>query len=64
MKHVVVLHETLHKLYRKKMSGAIFKIDFEKVYDKVNWTFLHETLQMKGFFPNMVYLDPIFCKRW
>jgi hypothetical protein len=50
MKHVVVLHETLHKLYRKKMSGAIFKIDFEKVYDKVNWTFLHETLQMKGFF--------------
>ena len=31
------------------MSGVIFKIDFENAYDKVNWTSLHQTLQMKVF---------------
>lgn len=45
----VVLHETLHELHRKKMNGVIFKIDFEKAYDKVNWIFLQQTLRMKGF---------------
>jgi len=28
---------------------VIFKIDFEKAYDKVKWSFLHQTLRMKGF---------------
>jgi hypothetical protein len=32
---VVILHEIVHELHRKKQSGLIFKIDFEKVYDKV-----------------------------
>jgi hypothetical protein len=27
---VVVLHETIHELHRKKLDGVIFKIDFEK----------------------------------
>jgi len=49
MEGVVVLYETLHELRRKKMSEVIFKIDFEKTYDKVNWTFLHQTLRMEGF---------------
>jgi hypothetical protein len=31
---VVVLHETIHELHRKKMDGVLFKIDFEKAYDK------------------------------
>src|SRR6266498_1326584 len=29
----------------------ILKIDFEKVYDKVKWPFLLQTLRMKGFSP-------------
>jgi len=49
MEGVVVLHKTLRGSHRKKMSGVIFKIDFEKAHDKVNWTFLHQTLRMKGF---------------
>jgi hypothetical protein len=46
---VVVLHETIHELHRKKMDGVLFKIDFEKAYDKVKWSFLQQMLQMKGF---------------
>jgi hypothetical protein len=36
MEGAVILHETIHKLHTKKMDGVIFKIDFEKAYDKVN----------------------------
>jgi hypothetical protein len=32
-------------------DGVIFKIDFEKAYDKVKWSFLQQTLRMKGFAP-------------
>jgi mannosylglycoprotein endo-beta-mannosidase len=46
---VVVLHETIHELHRKKMDGVIFKIDFEKAYDKVKWHFLQQAMGMKGF---------------
>jgi hypothetical protein len=49
MEGAVILHETIHKLHTKKMDGVIFKIDFEKAYDKVNWNFLQQTLRMKGF---------------
>ena len=31
------------------MDGVLFKIDFEKAYDKVKWPFLLQTLRMKGF---------------
>jgi hypothetical protein len=38
MEGVVILHEIIHELHKKKkQSGVIFKIDFEKVYDKVKW---------------------------
>lgn len=37
---VVVLHETIHELHSKKLDGIIFKVDFKKAYDKVNWPFL------------------------
>ena len=51
MEGVVILHETIHELPTKKSDGVIFKIDFEKAYDKVKWPFLQQTLRMKGFFP-------------
>jgi hypothetical protein len=49
MEGTIILHETLHELHRKKLSGVILKLDFEKAYDKVNWGFLQQTLRMKGF---------------
>ena len=51
MEGVVILHETIHELHTKKSDGVIFKIDFEKAYDKVKWSFLQQTLRMKGFSP-------------
>jgi hypothetical protein len=36
------------------MNGVLLKIDFEKAYDKVNWSFLQQALRMKGF-------DPKWC---
>ena len=36
-------------MHWKNMSGVVFKIDFEKAYDKVKWSFLQQTLRMKGF---------------
>ena len=32
---VVVLHETIHEVHRKKLDGVLFKFNFEKAYDKV-----------------------------
>ena len=31
------------------MNDVIFKINFEKAYDKVKWSFVQQTLRMKGF---------------
>jgi hypothetical protein len=46
---VVTLHETVHELHSKKLNGVILKLDFEKVYDKVKWSFIQQTLRMKSF---------------
>lgn len=46
---VIVLHETIHELHRKKMNGLILKLDFENAYDKVKWPFFQQAMRMKGF---------------
>jgi hypothetical protein len=43
LEEVVMFHETIHELHKKKMNGVILKIDFKKTYDKVNWKFLQLT---------------------
>ena len=46
---VVILHETIHEMHKKKKNGVVLKLDFEKAYDKVKWPFLQQVLWMKGF---------------
>jgi plastocyanin domain-containing protein len=36
MEGVIVLHETIHEMHRKKHNGIISKIDFKKAYDKIS----------------------------
>jgi hypothetical protein len=47
---VVVLHEALHELRRKKQKGVILKLDFQKAYDKVNWNFFTTVVKVEIFF--------------
>jgi hypothetical protein len=49
MDAVVSLSEILHEVKRKKQSGVVLKIDFEKAYDKVNWHFLRYMMDKKSF---------------
>jgi hypothetical protein len=46
MEGIVILHEAIHEIHHKKMSHVLFKIDFEKAYDKVNWAFLYQLMQV------------------
>jgi hypothetical protein len=45
----MILYETIHEMLRKNLDGIILKLDFEKTYNKVKWSFLHHTLKMEGF---------------
>jgi hypothetical protein len=60
---VVVLHEAVHELHTKKLNGVILKLDFEKAYDKVKWSFLQQTLRIKGFSPKWSALINDFMSR-
>ena len=49
MNRVIALHEVLHETKRKKNIGVVLKLDFEKAYDKVDWSFLLESFKQRGF---------------
>jgi hypothetical protein len=53
---VVSLHEIAHELHSKKLNGVVLKLDFEKAYDKVKWSFLQQTVRMKDFSYEWRYL--------
>ncbi|KAJ9558233.1 hypothetical protein OSB04_012847 [Centaurea solstitialis] len=46
---VLVANETVSYLKRLKRKALIFKVDFEKAYDSVNWDFLLDVLEYMGF---------------
>jgi hypothetical protein len=41
----------MFEMNHKKQSGVIFKIEFEKAYNKIKWSSMKQMLQMKGFSP-------------
>lgn len=49
MEGVVIAQEVLHDLRVNKKAGVVLKLDFEKAYDKVSWSFLEEVMRGKGF---------------
>lgn len=49
MEGVMCLHEILHDTKIRKKDGIILKLDFEKAYDKISWSFLMECLRQRGF---------------
>jgi hypothetical protein len=55
MEGVIILHETIHEMHKKKQNGVILKLDFKKACVKINWSFVQQTLRIKGF-------SPTWCK--
>jgi Reverse transcriptase (RNA-dependent DNA polymerase) len=47
----VLMRSYIHQVHISKAKGVLFKIDFEKVFDRVNWGFLLETLKGRDFGP-------------
>ena len=47
--NVLVANEILEEYKRKRKSCVVFKVDYEKAYDSVNWGFLYYMLRRLGF---------------
>ena len=41
---VGIVQESLHYIKKKKFSDFILKLDLEKAYDRIDWTFLRLVL--------------------
>lgn len=46
---VLVTNECMEEIIRKGDLGILCKLDLEKAYDRVNWTFLYYMLRKMGF---------------
>ncbi|XP_071719407.1 uncharacterized protein [Rutidosis leptorrhynchoides] len=44
-----VVNESIDFLKAKGKKGVIFKVDFEKAFDSINWEFLMEVMKCMGF---------------
>ena len=49
MDGVLILHEALNSIHVEKSNALIFKVDFEKTYDKIKWAFVLQRMRLKGF---------------
>ena len=46
---VMIANESIRWLKKKKIPGTLIKLDFEKAYDSINWSFLRMVLEKLGF---------------
>ena len=46
---VLLANELVDEKRRSREEGVVFKIDFKKAYDHINWDFLDHVLERKGF---------------
>lgn len=46
---ILITSELVSLLQREKTSGLIFKIDFEKAFDRVKWDFVYDILKAMNF---------------
>ncbi|KAL4340840.1 hypothetical protein GQ457_08G018090 [Hibiscus cannabinus] len=57
--NILIAHELIHYLSSTKNGtnkGAALKLDMEKAFDRVEWTFLRSVMLRMGFHPNWVSL--------
>ncbi|GJY39956.1 reverse transcriptase domain, reverse transcriptase zinc-binding domain protein [Tanacetum coccineum] len=46
---VLITNETMEYLKKKKRKGLIFKVDFEKAHDSIDWGYLLQIMKQMGF---------------
>jgi len=51
LESVVVAHELVHSVHQSGEPEVIIKLDYEKIYDRVSWSFLFDMLEARGFDP-------------
>ena len=54
IENFLTLHEMLAYYRRTRKRDILYKLDFEKAFDKVNWQFLLDILNTRGFPPKQV----------
>jgi hypothetical protein len=54
LESVVVAHEIVHSVNKSGEQGVILKLDYEKAYDRVSWSFLFEMLESRNFSPVLI----------
>ncbi|KAJ4747435.1 RNA-directed DNA polymerase (reverse transcriptase)-related family protein [Rhynchospora pubera] len=47
--NAVLAHEIIHDCKTSRQQGVIIKVDFEKAYDRVSWSYMDEVLTLRGF---------------
>jgi hypothetical protein len=52
LESVITTHEVIHSVHQRNQKGFILKLDYEKVYDKVNWEFLLDILAKRDLVVN------------
>ncbi|XP_071695652.1 uncharacterized protein [Rutidosis leptorrhynchoides] len=45
----LIVNETINFLKNSKQKGLLFKVDFEKAFDCINWNFLMDVMKCMGF---------------
>jgi hypothetical protein len=51
LESVVCAHEIIHDVVHKNQAGFIFKLDYEKAYDRVDRGFLLQIMEKRDFIP-------------
>jgi Reverse transcriptase (RNA-dependent DNA polymerase) len=49
MDNVLTAHEIIHYAIKHKQKSIVLKVDFEKAYDKINWSYVQEVLLSRRF---------------
>uniref|UniRef100_A0A8I6WIN8 Reverse transcriptase domain-containing protein n=1 Tax=Hordeum vulgare subsp. vulgare TaxID=112509 RepID=A0A8I6WIN8_HORVV len=46
---ILALHEIVHEVASKALKGVFLKLDFQKAYDRLDWSFLRLVMERRGF---------------
>jgi hypothetical protein len=49
LESVVSADQIVHDVHSKHEQGGVLKLDYEKMYDRVDWSFLESMLMQRGF---------------